>query len=87
LLPRLFRDATIVSENETPQIGLHLVVERAAESRKLGESLDLVEEISHGPTRSGCVCKEIEDFRYPLEGGFGPDDLVGQLLVSFQKAG
>jgi hypothetical protein len=54
-------DEDVVTENKTPQIGLHLVVKRAAESRELGEILDAVEEIGRGATSRGCVRKEIED--------------------------
>lgn len=79
-------DKDVVPEDEAPQIRFHVVIKWASESRKLGKSLDAVKEIVDGATSSGCVREKIEDFLNPLESGFGPDNPIGQLLVSFQKA-
>ena len=79
----------VIPYNQTPQISLNFIQEWAAQTRKISQGLNAVEEIlHHTPGRDGILLRdEIEDLRNPLDGGAGPDDLVGHLLVAVQEEG
>ena len=82
-------DNDVVSNDEPAQTWVHLVREATAQEWLFGEDLDPVEKILH---HADCRCgvfvgNEVEKLRGPLQGGIGPEDAVGHLLITIQKTG
>lgn len=78
----------VIPKHEAPQAGVHVIRQRAPQARKIRQHPDSIAKIlQQTPSRSRILFPdEIEELRDPLQGGIGPDDLVGQLLVAFQEA-
>lgn len=78
----------IFTEHQASLVGFHLITEWPSHSRKFGKNLHAVKKIvNYATSDSLLLSEEVEDLLNPLQGGFRPDDPVGQLLVPCQEAG
>ena len=82
-------DHDVAPDNKAAQAWINLVREAPAQKWVFGECFDAVKEVLNN-TSCGCrvfLGNEVEKLRSPLQGGIGPEDAVGHLLVTIEETG
>jgi hypothetical protein len=80
-------DHDVAPDHEPPQARIDLVREAPPQKGVFGEGLDTVKKVLNDASCSSRVFlgNEVEKLRGPLQGGIGPEDAVGHLLVTSQE--